>query len=487
MKNQILSVIVFFITNTAIYGQNWECIKTGDEYYYGGKQDTVLILSRSIRIDSTKMINGRLFYYNHQALTDGYYSGCYETDGPSFLGKQSYLDISGNYHFINNNNDTLRIYPLAGKNDSWLFYKNDNKNTQIIATVDTIKFDSNFISDSIKIIKFQAQNLNGENINHNINNRIIAISKNYGFWLLFDFRLCPYTIYNHKLYGIKNLKKGYRNFGVEEIWDMEIGDEFHYIIDEALSKTFHVKKVINKWKKNKLYYEYMLWKTYHHDYTGDEITYPPTTYIDSINLNDPMDSRWNTIPGASYISNDIYSGCFDIYFKNDTLYQEKRHCNYGFKKNYNSDSCFHQDIDISGWNGYYLAIKGAGGYYFCGTYNWANHQAESYFELVYYKKGIKIWGNPLKNNFVGEPEYNNENPSILVYPNPALNKIRFDLQSFNKTKWRIEVLDTKGVKKLDLFIDEQLNEINIENLESGLYFYRITGNEITLSGKFIKV
>lgn len=42
-----------------------------------------------------------------------------------------------------------------------------------------------------------------------------------------------------------------------------------------------------------------------------------------------MDSRWNTIPGASYVASGMYSGDFDIFFKGDTLYQEKRHCEYG--------------------------------------------------------------------------------------------------------------------------------------------------------------
>jgi len=69
-----------------------------------------------------------------------------------------------------------------------------------------------------------------------------------------------------------------------------------------------------------------------------------------------------------------------------------------------------------------------------------------------------------------------ENIKFEIYPNPAQNKIQIQCSEFKTEKGIIEILsiDGKVMLKKELKKGIQNLEINVSNLEAGMYFCKIT-------------
>lgn len=77
----------------------------------------------------------------------------------------------------------------------------------------------------------------------------------------------------------------------------------------------------------------------------------------------------------------------------------------------------------------------------------------------------------------------------VAYPNPTSAIIHIPFERCGSIPIRIQVYDAKGLKCLDRAINEEGNliTINAQNLETGVYAYRIvSGSDVLVSGKFIK-
>jgi hypothetical protein len=81
-----------------------------------------------------------------------------------------------------------------------------------------------------------------------------------------------------------------------------------------------------------------------------------------------------------------------------------------------------------------------------------------------------------------------ESSSIIVYPNPAVDKINIDFQGFNDEALEINIINHLGsiVKTLKLSTNK-LNELSIIDLPSGVYQIQLANNHTNLSAKFIKI
>ncbi|HLO92093.1 MAG TPA: hypothetical protein VK172_13090, partial [Lentimicrobium sp.] len=399
MKKNLYALLFLLITFSDTYAQNWECIKTDDEYYYGKFQTqsnpdatTRMVLYETIKIDSVYTELDNLVYQNHKAVEST--PSCHYTNGPSFLGKKVYSDIQGYFHFINDSTDTLHIKSNAIKDENWVFYLKSSSNLKIIAYIDTIVYDSLFfLPDSVKVIKFYAQNLQGDSIQHTINNKSMKLTKNHGLNSIFDLLKFPETITNYNLVGTKNTNKGYKNFGAAEIWDMEIGDEFHLVKDEGnVSYTGYIRKLIGKQKiGNVLYLNFEEWSTNFFGTTAATIL-PYRVFTKTIDFENPMIMRWNSLPGESYAT-DYHGGYFKIYSSPDSVLQEKSHSYPELYRIDPSTDCFYQDIDLYGWTYHHYAIKGAGDDYYRGVYSVQYTEIRT-FALKYFKKGDKKYGIP---------------------------------------------------------------------------------------------
>jgi hypothetical protein len=73
---------------------------------------------------------------------------------------------------------------------------------------------------------------------------------------------------------------------------------------------------------------------------------------------------------------------------------------------------------------------------------------------------------------------------ILVYPNPSSNTVHFELNALNTS---LEIFSVEGKKIESRMLQSGINTVHIENLQNGIYFYKIFSDKVMLgAGKFLK-
>lgn len=78
---------------------------------------------------------------------------------------------------------------------------------------------------------------------------------------------------------------------------------------------------------------------------------------------------------------------------------------------------------------------------------------------------------------------------IVVYPNPATDRIFIQWPDFTIADQRIEIIDVRGVCLISKFVDgsgRNHAEIDISHIPKGIYFVRLTGSSGSTSAKILK-
>jgi hypothetical protein len=76
---------------------------------------------------------------------------------------------------------------------------------------------------------------------------------------------------------------------------------------------------------------------------------------------------------------------------------------------------------------------------------------------------------------------------VRVYPNPANSQVNVRVNKF-AGKLEVQIIDINGRIVLDQ-VDDNFNvekSININNLQSGIYIVKVTGDNLNYSQKLIK-
>jgi len=80
-----------------------------------------------------------------------------------------------------------------------------------------------------------------------------------------------------------------------------------------------------------------------------------------------------------------------------------------------------------------------------------------------------------------------ENNKLLLYPNPAKNKITIDLQKISDLKnTYISIYNLQGQLLLQKSITQEKTELHINNLAKGMYIVKVYNNNNTMVTKFVK-
>jgi Secretion system C-terminal sorting domain len=74
--------------------------------------------------------------------------------------------------------------------------------------------------------------------------------------------------------------------------------------------------------------------------------------------------------------------------------------------------------------------------------------------------------------------------SLKIYPNPATNQVKIDLQKLDNAN--VEVLDSNGKKMFIQKLNTVSNTIKIDHLASGTYFFKVNSNQGSVISKVIK-
>ena len=228
---------------------------------------------------------------------------------------------------------------------------------------------------------------------------------------------------------------------VGEIYDFEVGDEFHYEyynFVSLISETLAYDKVIITGKsysnnQNTVHYSRSVTRQ-------QQLPVKKTvSYSDNITFNNLSD----TLTGIDSASSD------------PSLYN-------GRTVNYRHDS-------INAGDSTYQYIEGCG-------HSWKINRAligTEHYTLRYYKKGQEEWGSPI---FIGIREENNSR--ISLSPNPSSDFIRIDPIHHSNGKVFFSIHNASGQVMKEWFAANlTVQQIDIRDFPSGMYTLTIVSEK----------
>ena len=89
-------------------------------------------------------------------------------------------------------------------------------------------------------------------------------------------------------------------------------------------------------------------------------------------------------------------------------------------------------------------------------------------------------------NSIGIKQNENKENGISIYPNPAKNTINIRLQSGDKINGQIEIIDNLSKTVASQNLNSELTQVNIVDLNSGIYFVKIKSEKGINTFRFIK-
>ena len=416
-------------------------------------------------------------------------SECYTPNGISWLGSKILIRKNGENLFINSNHDTIFIKTNAKLEDNWVAYEFPDS-MYIVASVidhDTISFLG--LKDSVKTIEFQVLDHNHVMIPHSVNGKKIQLSRSYGLISTLNFSLFPDLqptsntndeLEEYRIVGISNPRFGVQNLTWFDVYDFNVGDEVHILktnntFGPVNCTTFNESvKIIQKYLNRTESVEGI-------NYTIERIRSIDKTWEDSIAFNYYQDTiqvvisanpTFDKLPEEPVILRDEVHR----YLMENDIFITKIRMDESFGQ-YN-DTCW-IPVNYFGCVGNNKYIKGLGGpFYSCSG------GIDCYQEInenpVYFKKGNVVWGTPLLINNI---KTNLNVDKFAVYPNPATNQIFF-CKSLTGS-FSFELIDLQGTVLLFEKIDVDNPSIMLDDKYQGLFIYRITQGNTTITGKLL--
>jgi len=482
-----LKILWLLLLPLSIEAQNWQNICSPGITLFGNSIHNI----SSFRLDSVKAapLNPLdsvywSFHTIRKILDD---QNCYDTDFGSILGNHIYRKVNGTFVFFNRWGDSIFLKTNANLLQSWKFCSLLHS-AYILATVSEIIGDSVCgMPDVIKVITFQAKDSTNQNIDHVFNNKQIVLSKNYGLIRIYDMVKFPSDTTSYTLEGKSSPPIGLQDFSIQEAFNYDVGDEFHYDKFDGCSLYVRDEKSIR----------IILSKNV--SVTGDTIVYtsgrcmqrfdgPPGSYV---NFHD-------TITDSIFLHKNIFNLSFNKqphefvpgqYGKSHEFYKNGESFNSRSKKRFYQDYYqFSPSLNCWVFHCSYPAYdysKGLGQTYYFYQYLFYSefyiYVVTNKEELVYYRKGTETWGTPLApdcETLVGIKESPSltESPGITISPNPVHTHAEFKVNGLRPGETaEIILYDFLGRKIFRDQMESNPYVLKRDGIPNGLYIVKITG------------
>ena len=474
-----------FTTNGAIiYKSNKNLQSTAYQTVYSNRKayyKTDDNKTETLKIDSCVFFNDSILYPSRNLQLIG--DECYDPKGGGWAGKKIVFNNQWNY-FFNEDNDTVKIKTNAVLNENWTLFKR----TDITITATVTKWDTTKIMgvvDSVKTITLHVFDNTMKPVAHVLENATFKISNHYGLTKAFNFTYFPALKYRpdysiskeFELIGITNPELGFQKMKWFDVFDFQVGDEFHYIESSnylmtggSASERKYIIRILTRENFNDSIH-----------YTEDDQSirkYKQNAQSNYVTTSEHYQTGFwvqkNTAfeqePGVPVFNND--SSRIEIYpefnaINTPDIYTKNNGC--WTRLNIIDDACNFVSYAV----GRGLISSGSGCWLMYGS---------SSEEQVYFKKGSTTWGTPL---ILTVNEELNARFILNIYPNPATDKIYIDLNDINHCS--IELFDAQGKTILNKELNQQKNSVNMQEFSKGLYFYsvKIDGKQVK-TGKIIK-
>ena len=474
--NKILSIACAFFSTTFLLAQNYSPIKNKDVAYFTNNQKTVLY---PIKIDSVKKVDGDSVHFLYKQIRYGNNSCQYTSLGDSWLGEKVLMKPNGLVTFLNRDKKPILLKSQAKLNEKWVAYQSAKWYAEIV--VSSISSETFLgITDSVKTFSINIFKSNGVDTIHPYDGYQLKVSKTHGLIKAVNFYLWDSgsdyneaALYNLNLAGFENARIGQSNLTGKQIYNYEVGDEFHVedynsqgdppyiVVVKSLKFRYKVLTKINSVKD----YTYTL-RRESEDKSGSKTIYKVDTVSEKYNFDQLTELKDQLTPEKSVLVLGKFSTTnrfsktrpeFSLSGKPDCLNEMI------------ATQCLYKPMSY---------IDGLGGpYYDCSRKIWNGDRRS----LIYYKKRAEEWGVPIILN-TDELVFDS---GISIFPNPARENLKVVIPT-NLNNVTFILTDLSGVKVVSSKTQTGINTINVNSLNIGLYFYQIVGAEkVIKSGKII--
>lgn len=440
-------------------------------------------------------VDGTAYYFQVQIDTAGEFC---ETD-TSFIGRKVLLQDNavGTHVFFNQTGDSIFIQSVLDLDSTWRFFTfEDGSFVKAEITNKIFKPIMPGVDDTIYRVKLGTFDA--------LNNPLpgiwpdgfkFDISQNWGLAELYNFYEFPNDQDLILLRGISNPDTAITDVDAQSAHTFKSGYEFHY--EEFLGNgdlDVHrlYKYFIQSIDVGADIASYTVQRTLWQETTGAGLTPDTLRILDTIDINytftdyavlDTLELR--------YASDGFVSNGFNDFVRDTAFYNGVSHkwvyLYYGV--DFTADTCM-EIMFPPDPQPYFIYGQGLGIMLARDTNYYPVYPDDLELELfgrrldmVYFQQGLITWGDPIdfsQYGFVGI-----QNPilaTLNVYPNPATDRLYFDLPS-EHIAGTIRISDLRGRNLLETPASASLD---VANLKPGMYAWQLATPEVIYSGTFIK-
>ncbi|HPS61895.1 MAG TPA: T9SS type A sorting domain-containing protein [Bacteroidales bacterium] len=433
---------------------------------------------------------GDTIFYSFATIRDTA-ADCLDTTKGSILGRKIYRHSNDFvFQFFNKKKDTIYILCKALLNDTWRFTPLSS-GTYLEAKVVSVGQDSVMNTlDEVKKIELTAKRNDGTVIPNPWNGKYLKLSKNYGLVRTFDMTNFPYDTANYTLVGKKSPVSGIQDFGWKEVYSYNIGDALHFsgYNNDGSTGTNSTWKEIQTVFSKTTYGTNIDSVIYKFDRCRSTVTNPGSNHVyirDTITIKYRftamgLDSTIMRFPDQ-FVRRNMYASQYDRFMKAFNNRQTKKitEDKYRFLNN-----CF---IIPSGSVVLYRNYSEGLG---ITEYYRDDQTTQSFYRLVYFKKGTETWGNPVGTECSPLLDVDETPvavaPQVRIVPNPMKNRSEVVIDGIRNTDGMTFVLyNLVGKEVSRMGIQGQHSILERSNLPAGLYIFTLSGKEATVSGKLV--
>lgn len=503
-----------FLSPLPALSQDWQCVRedvtvafvdTITKFNYSYEENTMWVVS----IDSVGVYQGWEYYYNFPTVrfisktnnNSNMFYYCFDANGPSRMGS-AFSALGGENFFFNSTDAGIRISTLRPPNQPWICCGLSDTSF-LFAAVSSVTVETILgVSDSVKHISFQAKSNSGKLLTHPMNNKVFKLSKNFGMLTMYDFHTFPENteIPVHLLVGIKSKEvvSGELNLSLRDVYKFEPGDIFHTKkggggpnTSSPLTETI-LKVLDSKWNAAHDTITYIFRRFYHyynnqldgkHIYVKDTISISYSVYADDCTGFDNFSEQTIFCKDSKGLLTSVNS------------FMQSKNSDYNWrwiklrKKNYRPGS--YCSDTLVGYDEFYgqpifnetYFIDGCGGpYYYNQSTDWYHKTSNSYFSLVYFKKGSDIWGKPLDTTKwalpFSVPEI--EQVKFKISPNPSNGLMTIEIPDIDFGNCLLEINTIMGVKVKTMKLSGNRFSMDLRNYQKGMYIIQIYRGNLRL-------
>ncbi|MEM9022276.1 MAG: T9SS type A sorting domain-containing protein [Bacteroidota bacterium] len=483
------------------WAQPYSCFPEQEENYY---QETFGQRVFGWRADSVTAAGSDVWVHNYRQLeSDQVFFPDTCIGLSSWTGVEAIRQASGRWVFLNKQGDSIFVETTALPQQTWHLYRYGDGG-YIEAEVLSHGLDTVLGQlDSIKVIELNRKDANGNLMAApDINGRQLHLSRTYGLVQLPMFYRFPDLAQFFHLVGTSLNSLGLNRWTRGEVYDFEVGDEFHYRIDDSWGSAqlvnedrgFRVTRVLDKMPdvaNNSV--TYVLERgTRIQEIRPPDVTLVTTKDTVSVTLGQldefliPEFMPWEFVmdPNEQYFNQYHYRGSTSLCDQIAFVLEDDSPLGY-----WNDNGCIRYEIPLDGGSEASAFMPGLGRTLELSAGKDGTNGFFYSTSLAYYNTSQGTCGTPLTQYPVTVPEPPQAPATVQAFPNPTTGTLQLRTDSdIRAGTFRLADMLGKAVEgRVGLMQSGARSlELDLASLPSGIYFLRLQTERGAVTHKVVR-